>query len=134
MTSNTPGLSLLLIVIWHSTGGLLWCLFVKPCCLIAQAKSARLTLDVPLSAFRPAVQSYHQQYLARGGRFGQPQDSTKGCTGTLCMYEWDVRAGVHARFWSRIISSVTAAVLGSFGQLPLASYDVMRTTPWIAYW
>jgi len=49
---------------------------------------------------RPAVQPYHQQYLARGGRFGQPQDSTKGCTGTLCMYEWDVRAGVHACLWS----------------------------------
>jgi hypothetical protein len=30
-----------------------------------------------------AVQPYHQQYLARGGRNGAAQDPSKGCTGEL---------------------------------------------------
>ena len=36
------------------------------------------------------LQPYHQQYLARGGRFGQGQDASKGCTGEQAAWYYPV--------------------------------------------
>jgi peptide-methionine (S)-S-oxide reductase len=35
--------------------------------------------------YNPA-EAYHQQYLARGGRFGKPQDASKGCQDEIRCY------------------------------------------------
>jgi peptide-methionine (S)-S-oxide reductase len=32
------------------------------------------------------AEEYHQQYLAKGGRFGQPQSTQKGCTDPIRCY------------------------------------------------
>lgn len=32
------------------------------------------------------AEDYHQQYLAKGGRFGQPQSTAKGCTDPIRCY------------------------------------------------
>ena len=37
------------------------------------------------TVFWPA-EKYHQQYLAKGGRFGQPQSAEKGATDTIRCY------------------------------------------------
>jgi len=44
-----------------------------------------------VSDVRPAqpyflAEAYHQQYLARGGRFGAPQSTAKGCKDTIRCY------------------------------------------------
>lgn len=39
----------------------------------------------PIKNFSEA-EEYHQQYLARGGRFGQPQSPAKGCTDPVRCY------------------------------------------------
>jgi peptide-methionine (S)-S-oxide reductase len=40
---------------------------------------------LPAKPFWPA-EKYHQQYLENGGRFGQPQDASKGATDTIRCY------------------------------------------------
>ena len=40
------------------------------------------------------LQKYHQQYLAKGGRFGNAQSAAKGCNGECA------RAGLEGR-WAR---------------------------------
>lgn len=32
------------------------------------------------------AEEYHQEYLAKGGRFGQPQDPSKGCNDPIRCY------------------------------------------------
>ena len=32
------------------------------------------------------AEDYHQQYLAKGGRFGRPQSASKGCTDPIRCY------------------------------------------------
>lgn len=32
------------------------------------------------------AESYHQQYLAKGGRFGMPQSAAKGCNDPIRCY------------------------------------------------
>jgi peptide-methionine (S)-S-oxide reductase len=32
------------------------------------------------------AEAYHQQYLSRGGRFGQPQSAEKGCNDKIRCY------------------------------------------------
>ena len=39
----------------------------------------------PIRAFSPA-EEYHQQYLAKGGRFNRPQSPAKGCTDPIRCY------------------------------------------------
>lgn len=48
-------------------------------------KSAITTELADCSMYHPA-EGYHQQYLARGGRNGQPQDAKKGCTDPIRCY------------------------------------------------
>lgn len=33
-----------------------------------------------------SAEEYHQEYLAKGGRFGKPQDPSKGCTDPIRCY------------------------------------------------
>ncbi|GFR50978.1 hypothetical protein Agub_g13303 [Astrephomene gubernaculifera] len=48
-------------------------------------KEPIVTVIEPLSNYHPA-EPYHQQYLARGGRFGRPQNPSKGCTDPIRCY------------------------------------------------
>lgn len=48
--------------------------------------SKRIATELlPSKAFWPA-EKYHQQYLEKGGRFGTPQDASKGATETIRCY------------------------------------------------
>lgn len=38
-----------------------------------------------IKMYYPA-EPYHQQYLSKGGRFGRPQDSSKGCSDPIRCY------------------------------------------------
>ena len=40
---------------------------------------------LPAQVYWPA-EEYHQQYLAKGGRFNEPQSPAKGCTDTIRCY------------------------------------------------
>jgi peptide methionine sulfoxide reductase MsrA len=33
-----------------------------------------------------SAETYHQQYLSRGGRYGKPQDPSKGCNDPIRCY------------------------------------------------
>ncbi len=60
-----------------------------------------MTEVAPISMYYPA-EPYHQQYLARGGRFGRPQNPTKGCNDPIrcaaCAQGWVGKPG-HGVSW-----------------------------------
>ncbi|EFJ40180.1 hypothetical protein VOLCADRAFT_109463 [Volvox carteri f. nagariensis] len=51
----------------------------------AKFKEPIVTQVEPIENYHPA-EPYHQQYLARGGRFGRPQNSAKGCNDPIRCY------------------------------------------------
>ncbi|GIL92602.1 hypothetical protein Vretimale_14021 [Volvox reticuliferus] len=51
----------------------------------AKHKDPVVTQVEPLDNYSPA-EPYHQQYLARGGRFGRPQNPAKGCDDPIRCY------------------------------------------------
>lgn len=53
-----------------------------------EAKKYKKPMATELKAATPfwPAEKYHQQYLEKGGRFGMPQDASKGATETIRCY------------------------------------------------